>query len=540
MRNKTLVIRYSERRDLVRIAWKLSPLLVLFLSTLSPLSQATLLENVPLDSWVYPVVDELYCQGLFPSLHKDVKPYTRGEMASSILEINLRQKEGRVKLTDSELWLLSKLNQEFKPELEELCQREERTGEDYSILRYGISPVAYSTVAEGDSSYGRLQARFEASLQFDKRFVLHDRVVIDSRAEKERRYGGREWKHHLTGVLDEAYANIDLRYFHLLVGRDHLRWGPGREDVLLLSDQIPPFDMIRMEGKVGACKLVWFATVLDQTYVPPVWGDFRADHGFWANRYLSGHRLDVKLKGGVEMGVSEVVVYGGENRLPELYYLNPLLPYYGEQFNRNTDDNLLWSLDFSLSTFKNKELYAELLIDDFQYDFKSEPNQTGFQLGLNFAEPAGWKRSYLNLEYTRINNWVYGQNKPWNVYTYQGLGMGSILGPDADRWHLGLSYHFNRDIDLCFCEEYRRKGEGRIETPQSVAVPSSKGFPSGVVEHANLIELMTTYQPNANLRLEVEGEYTWIKNPGNQAGKKEDSLAFKVKLSLNLWKERGL
>ena len=508
----------------------LSTIFLCFLSSFIFLSSshATLLENIPLDSWVYPVVDELYCQGLIPSFHKNVKPYTRGEVASLILEINLKQNEGSLKLTDSQLWLISKLNQEFKYELEELYY--ERDGDDHTVLKYGASSIAHLTLAEGDSSYGRLQARFDVGLQFNKKFVLKDRVVIDTKAEKETRYQAREWKRNLTGTLDEAYANVDIRYFHILLGRDHLRWGPGKSDVLLLSDLIPPFDMIKMEGKVGSFKLVWFATILDQIDAPY--------YGFLAKRYFSGHRLSLKLKMGIEMGLSEVVVYGGENRNIEPYYLNPILPYYGEQFNRDIDDNVLWSFDFSLSTFKNKELYFELLVDDFQYDFESEPHQTGFQLGLNWADPFGWKRSYVNLEYTKINNWVYGQNKPWNVYTYQGRGIGSILGPDADRWSLGLIYHFTKDVDLGFLEEYKRKGEGRIDTPQDPAVPSSKKFPSGVVEYTNQLKFVATYQPRANFKLDLSGEYDKVKNLANISGKKEDDFIFWTKLSLNLWKEK--
>lgn len=511
-------------------ALKLSLVFFLVLSALTPLCKATLLENIPLDSWVYPVVDELYCQGFFPSLHKNVKPYTRGEIASLVLEINLKQNEGGLKLADSQLWLISKLNQEFKFELEELYYEKHENENNYTILKYGTSPIASLNLAEGDSSYGRLQARFDVGLQCDNRIVLKDRVVIDTKAEKERRYQAREWKHHLAGTLEEAYANADLKYFHLLLGRDHIRWGPGSRDVLLLSDQIPPFDMIKMEGKVGSFKLVWFTTVLDQIYAP--------DYSFWAKRYLSGHRINLKFKMGIEVGLSEVIVYGGNNRNLEPYYLNPLLPYYGEQFNRNIDDNILWSFDFSLATFKNKELYFELLVDDFQYDFRSEPHQTGFQVGLNYSDPVGWKRSYLNLEYTKINNWVYGQNKPWNVYTYQGRGIGSILGPDANRWSLGVIYHYTKDIDLGLLEEYRRKGEGRIETPQSVAVPTSKKFPSGVVEYTNQLKFVATYQPNANFKLDLSGEYDKIKNLANKSGKKEDTLLLNAKLSLYLWKEK--
>jgi hypothetical protein len=507
----------------------------LFSSVFPSYIQATLLENVPLDSWVYSVVEELYTQGLFPELHKEVKPYTRGEIASLLLQINLKQRDDRLTLTDSQLWLISKLNQEFKYELEELYQGDQTDQNKTNVVKYGTSPVVSSNLAERDSSYGRVQARFDLGIEFNRKMVWYDRVVIDNQAQKERSYQTREWKHHLAGTFDEAYANLNLKYFNLLLGRDHIQWGPGKGDVLLLSGQIPPFDMIKAEAKFGSFKLICFSTVLDQIYIPPV--EENSLSGFWAKRYLSGHRLNLKLKSGLETGISEVVLYGGENRNPEAYYLNPLLPYYGDQYNRDVDDNIMWSWDISITWFKNKELYFELLVDDFQYDFKSEPQQTGYQLGLNYAEPFGFKRSYLNMEYTKINNWVYGQNKPWNVYTYDGRGIGSILGPDADRWIFGLTYHWTKDIDFMLIEEYRRRGEGRIETPQPGVVPASPKFPSGVVEYTNLLQLAASYQPNANLKFDLVGEYDRVSNPNNQSGKKEDTMILWTKLSINLWKE---
>jgi hypothetical protein len=496
------------------------------------LSLAATLETIPLDSWVYQVVDELHCQGFFPLLHTDVRPYTRGQIASMLLEINQQQNGGTPKLTDSQLWLLSKLNKEFRNELEELLEKKQGGTSQRTTIRYAASPVGHLTLAESDSSYSRLQLRFEIGLQFGDRFVLKDRAVEDNKAERERTYRGRKWRSGLTGVVDQGYANIDLKYLQLLLGRDHLRWGPGGDDVLLLSDQIPPFDMIKAEAQVGSFRLISFSTVLDQI-------SYSEDH-LPAKRYLSGHRVNMKLRFGVEMGFSEVVLYGGEHRNVEAHYLNPLLPYYGEQYDYSQDDNIMWSIDLTLSMFRNKEMYCELMIDDFQSDFSSEPHQIGYQMGINCADPFGLSRGYLNLEYTKIRNWVYGQIQPWNVYTYYGRCIGSVLGPDADRMALRLLYHLNYDIDLVFSGELKRKGEGRIGAFPFSAVPYPKKFPSGVVEQTNLFQLGFTYQPSANLKLDLFARYDRIRNADNQGGEKRQAFAFGAKLNLNLWKEKRL
>ena len=210
----------------------------------------------------------------------------------------------------------------------------------------------------------------------------------------------------------------------------------------------------------------------------------------------------------------------------------------GEQYNQDQDDNALWSFDLALTWFKNKEFYAEILVDDFQYDFESEPQQTGFQIGINYAQIFGLKRSLANLEYTRINNWVYGQNELWNTYTYHGFGMGSILGPDADRLLFDFTYHLGKDLQISFSEKYRRKGEGRIQTPQTSAAPYAKSFPSGIVEYSNQIRFEASYQTSPHFKLDWAWGYTTIKNYQNIGGRKADDFFLEASLDVHLWKER--
>jgi len=361
-----------------------------------------------------------------------------------------------------------------------------------------------------------------------KGFLFKDRIIIDTKAEKEKNLFGQKWKSDLTGIFDQGYIRGNFKYFEFQWGRDYLRWGPGSKDYLLLSGFSPPFDMLKLSTEIGIFRFDFFATPLDELFLP--------DSNLYASRYLSGHRINLKLKSGIELGLSEVVLYGGEKRSLEPYYLNPLFIFYAEQFNQDIDDNPLWSIDFSLTCLKHKEFYAELLIDDFQYDFKTEPQQIGFLLGTKMADLLGFSKSYFTLEYTRINNWVYGQNKPWNIYIYRDVGMGSSLGPDADRIYTNLLYHLTKSLQFSFSFESSRKGEGEIGEQPS-PVPKTKKFPSGIVERANSFILEGIFQPNAHLFLEGKLGYAYIKNHSNILDKKEKNAFFRVKLNYNLWKE---
>ena len=492
-------------------------------------SYSTSLENIPLDSWVYPSIEELYTQGLFPKLVRGNKPYSRGEIASYLQEIDTRTEKGDLVLTRTQSWLIDKLKKEFEYELKALSEESEvsKKKEEPKKLKVFLSPVLYLVSNQHDSSYTRGKGIIEGAFQW-KNFLFKDRIIIDTKAEKETNFFGQKWKGDLTGIFDQGYIKGNFKYFEFQWGRDYLRWGPGSRDYLLLSGFSPPFDMLKLTGKIGVFRFDFFATGLDEIFLP--------DSNFFAKRYFSGHRINMKLKSGIELGLSEVVVYGGERRKLEPYYLNPLFLFYGEQFNHNIDDNLLWSFDFSFTRFKNKEFYAELLMDDFQYDFKSEPQQIGFLLGAKAVNLLGFSKSYLTLEYTRINRWVYGQNIPWNLYTYRDVGIGSFLGPDADDLFFELLYHYTKSLQFSLSYELRRQGEGKIGVQPS-PVPKTEKFPSGTMERSNNFSLKGMFQPNAYLFVEGEIGYTDIKNYSNLPGKRIKNNFLKVKLSYNFWKE---
>lgn len=485
-----------------------------------------------MDSWVYSTIEELYTQGFFPRLHKNMRPYTRGKIASDLKEINSQVEKGDLILTQTQSWLLEKLYQEFEYELKALKSGNEK--EEPKKLKAFFSQFLYLVInpsesrSDGDdSSYARGKSVLEGAFQW-KGFLFKDRIIIDTKAEKEKNLFGQRWKNDLTGIFDQGYLKGNFKYFEFEWGRDYLRWGPGSKDHLLLSGFSPPFDMLRLSGEVGIFRFDFFATGLDELFLP--------DSNLYAKRYLSGHRINFKLKSGIELGLSEVVLYGGEKRKLEPYYLNPLFVFYAEQFNHNIDDNLLWSIDFSITCIKHKEFYAEFLIDDFQYDLKTEPQQIGFLLGTKVADLFGFSKSYLTLEYTRVNNWVYGQNKPWNIYSYRDVGIGSFLGPDADYLYTSLLYHFSKSLQFSFSFDLKRKGEGEIGVQPS-PVPKTKKFPSGTVERTKNFTLEGIFQPDVHLFLEGKVGYTYIKNHSNIPEKKEKNLFLKVKLSYNLWKE---
>ena len=494
--------------------------LFVFLITFN-ISQAALLENIPLNSWVYPAVDELWVQGFFPELHKNIKPYSRGEIASYLVQIEKKIENKELIPTNSQIWLLNKLKDEFSLEIKKLKEKQGK-----HVFKYRLDPYLYLTQNRIDTSWSRGKLELDIAFQFKNRLLLKDKAILDTKAEKDPNLYGRKWENDLTGIFDQSYLKLDFKYISLLFGRDYLRWGPGRDDFLLVSGFAPPFDMLKFTGEIGKFKFLFFTTVLDEITISDT----------LYKRYLSGHRINFKPKPYMELGISEVVVYGGADRSFELYYLNPILIYYGEQFNQRKDDNPLWSFDFSFTRINNVELYGEFLIDDFQYDFETEPHQIGFRLGANYSNFFNLDGSFLNLEYVRVNNWVYGQNKPWNLYIHHNVGMGSSLGPDGDMIRVSSLYHLTSDLQFNFSIHHKRKGEGKIQVQPS-RVPRHEKFPTGVVEHTRAVQLLLLFQPDAKLQIRGGAGFNKVENAFNQENRDEDNLYLNLRINYNFWEE---
>ncbi len=442
---------------------------------------------IPWGDPTYEIIAQLKLQGLFADLSPLSLPYTQGEVAAEIRDALRDLQAGRIKLSPYSLCLLSRLEKEWGVSLPR--------GELSLSSGLKIAPERKRRPENSLSLTGDVSYAFSPSL------LLSQGIRVEWGNWHPSWILVRPWKKDLWGSTPYAYIKWESRGFYLLMGRQALKWGPSPGVSLLLGDNPPSFDQLQWGFKFGRLRFLSFSTSLD-------------DLG-GAHRYLSAHRIELRPKRGLNLGLSEVVVYGGKGRQPELCYLNPLTIYYGEQFNHRKDDNILLGGDLSWY-FPGGRVYGELLVDDFQYDFHSEPQQIGINGGLDLVRAAG---VWLNLEYTRVNNWVYGQNRPWNRYTYRGKVIGWEVGPDADQLSATLLYPLGSHLWTRFTLRVRRKGEGRVDKPQNTVVPWPKSFPSGVVEKNLLVGGEIGYLPRPPLWLMFGFGVERVRNSANVRGK---------------------
>lgn len=471
---------------------------------------------------------ELYASGAWGRWPIGTRPWSRGDITKRLAEV-IQRDSTEHRLTAADRHLVARLRFEFDDDLQHLRP------EGAMDLRAGGELFGQASFDEGSEPIyrGRVQGFAGAGTGI---WWVRMRGDLDSHGELDPTFFGKEWKDKFTGTVDIAYFTLRTGGFELEVGRDFLRWGSAPYDVLLLNDQSPPFNLARFVYHHRLFDFSFFFTGLDSAFAHPA--DDSALTAPNVKRYLAGHRIEVRPTSNLELGLSEVVVWGGAGRQLEAFYLNPFLPYYWEQLNADVDDNPLWSLDFSWRLPRGPMLYGEWLIDDFQIDFESEAQQIGWSLGLNWAGLPPLPGSFITVDWTHIEPSVYNQALPYNRYLNHRVGMGSILGPDAERYLLRFRQHVSRTLDFSFQGRLQREGESQIDEP--LVTPISRDqFPSGVVQTTTETELGVFFQPSRYLRFDLRAGFRWLENAAHAPGTDQDGGYVAGSVSLTDWLTRS-
>lgn len=361
-------------------------------------------------------------------------------------------------------------------------------------------------------------------------------------------YTGKKYR-GLAGDIETAALFFRKDKISLTLGRVRVFWGPQRVN-LLLSETAEPLDLFSASFQTRLLSFNFLFARLDGSQ-PDALDSLRfPDRTFNDNRYLVGHRLDLKLHRRFRLGLFETVLYGGEGRPPELYYLNPLQFFHGAQLNEDEDDNTILGVDFSFMPGRGTNFYGQLIVDDFQIDDKSqgdlEPNEIGFMLGLFKAGKIASLIPDLKIEYVRLTNRTYHQRDPRNRYLYRNKLLGHPLGPDADSVSISARFWPEKVIFAELELAYRRKGEGSIHKPWDepwylAAGDYSEPFPTGVVEKAALAAVrlrgyvpLTQYTRD-HLFMSISAGWGEIENHLNIDGQNETVAWFDFQISWLGW-----
>ncbi len=282
------------------------------------------------------------------------------------------------------------------------------------------------------------------------------------------------------------------RECHLGIGRNTLRWGPGRRGGLLFSGAAGPMDMVELSLQLGSVKLTSITGLLD-------------DGG---DNYFSVKRLSALVRPGLELGAANLTVYSGRGM--DLTYLNPVAIHRISHDKKRVDDNLIYNFDLRWQMKRWLRVYGEFLVDDFILWGGDEEADT--LAGMGGVGLAGGAFA-LTVEYACIGKNVYLVMRPENNFLRNTLVrprqagyllVGHPLGPDADALDLYLEYYPQRRLSLLAELSFARRGEGDIAAGwDPLHTEGRYDFPSGLVERQSRAGLGLSWLIGVKTRLSL-------------------------------------
>ncbi len=462
--------------------------------------------QVPLNHWVYDLLERWETQGRIEQVYDHTRPYTRQETAEYLAEVFRAYSKAPGRFGSYDRQYLQYCAEEFAEELQQnrvdvsrfapvnrFRALRERTPlksllpkfvyrnnrnfadaqhEEFSIY---VDPIlqysSYSRVDHQDTladfthiSNG-LTFRGALGNYLGFYFMLFDNrltrdpgfPLLEVLEESGLPYHSVKGSDALEYNENTAYLTLTYKYFNLLFGRGYNRWGGGHRGNLMLSTNAPLYDQVKFTIRYWRFKFTHL-TAFTQ-YIPPG-GRKRIKAVDPIDTYWAGNRLEVYLGKGVQLGLAESVVYGNQSLQPG--YLNPLSFYKSiEHYNGDRDNGAL-GVDLAWRVRPGVKIYGELFIDDLTTTKLGTSwfgNKFAYQAGLFWVDPLPRAANDVLIEYARIKPYVYSHSvQDYNKYKNYDTVLGHYIGSNSDDWYLRWRVYPRRRLRLQIDYEAYRHG----------------------------------------------------------------------------------
>jgi hypothetical protein len=463
------------------------------------------MRDLDLHHWAYPVLQRFETKGYLRL--PPTRPYHYSQTADLLKSMADKIDSGAISLSASDRYNWQRLAQEFLQAAPgpRLVEKELiALGDDNVNFKDDAALIPQSNISNLTSPSHSLTGQVDFWGGLSRAFVYDQRLsflVEKERTKQERTSATQQTWRGGKFIIDWSYFRVKAPWLYVTLGRQQHWWGPGRVGTLLLSDNAPAFDALNLKLDYKRVGFESFAGIL----------------GTEQQRFYSGHRGTLALPWNIDLGASEVVLYQARNIDP--VYVNPLLPFYGTQWNERDDDNVIWAADLAWRPRPGYTVYGELLMDDVQYEQDPPaPQKLGFLGGLHWADPLGLPDTDVKLEYAGNQKWVYGHRRYYNRYAGGDTVsvIGHFIGTDADLFDLRLEHRFHPRLDLGLQYALERHGQGRISDglaygdtifyvggdPYTTGgilgtdtVMVGTAFLTGVIQRRDMAALYFTWQP---------------------------------------------
>ncbi len=269
---------------------------------------------------------------------------------------------------------------------------------------------------------------------------------------------GGDFDRIATFDRSEAYANFTGDFGTVSIAQYPHNWGNGLNSVVL-SDNATTFGSLSWSKRFKHFKY----SVLHGPLMTPTYSSMNDDGRYYIPKYIAAHRLEILFSPRFHVNFSELVMYGGEDRFPELTYLVPMIFLWPSEHALGDRDNKMISLEAELFPINGLRLYGTVFLDELVFgqifnDFWA--NKYALQGGLQISPrsiPAD-----LIFEATAVHPWTYTHHFIFANYTHHGRELGFYAGPNTQYINAQLNYDLSLRHRLTLTTGYLIEGADSI------------------------------------------------------------------------------
>ena len=332
----------------------------------------------------------------------------------------------------------------------------------------------------------------------------------------------------------EAYALADFDFLKLKIGRDRNIIGYNSVNSIM-SDFSPQSDYIGLSLNYQAFTFNFLHGKLFGNYTQS-WDSLEGSKNIVDDKFYAYHRLGINLSKNFNFGLGEIVVYS--NRNLDFSYLNPFNFYKSAEHSNQDRDNSMLFFDFKNNSISGLTLYGTILLDDIDFGKIGTAwfgNQAIVDLGIYSSNLNHILPLTLELQYLRIDPYVYTHRIFNNNYTSLNASLGSNIQPNSEMIHFSAEYTPHYKLYFKGGFRFVRHGANELNSDGSIKVNHGGnvlvGFRTFDNENASLLEgiletsrnyyFIASYELLNNYLFRLKIDYT---NESNQSAKIDDIL----------------
>jgi len=318
-----------------------------------------------------------------------------------------------------------------------------------------------------------------------------------------------------SGETDLSGISFENDWMIIQFGRGRQSWGAGNDIELGISEKSNSYDYGMLDLDLGKVKVRYFHGYLETDSLS-------------INRYITGRGIEWNNQKNLLIGLSEIIIYSGENRPIDFSYFNPMSTHLEIELNDRQNNsgsdggNGIWQLSFDYMLMDDIRLSGNYLFDEFTLDQvqKDEGKGTGRAFSFKSAYTPiktvdSFISCYVSIISVGTNTFKHEDGK--NNLVQRNDPLGWHIGSDSMERKIGINWLYQKKIINSLDFGNRNVGENNfinnLYEPYTNYLDGQ--FPSGDVENINFMSYKLQWWLKPNLSIIGKLKYNSSDKIGN-------------------------